>query len=94
MGSLSLSETILSLIDKLEGNDLLDTLHISSVLSEDHQKVIGAVKSLQTIDNLIEVEEKTVKAWELTDEGHEVAQRGLFSDSLSLMFIFSYLNNI
>lgn len=75
MSSSSLPETILSLIDKHKGEPL-DTLQISSILSEDHQKIVGAVKSLQTIENLIDVQEKSLKVWELTDEGREVAQKG------------------
>lgn len=74
--SSSLPETILGLIDKHKGGEPLDTLQISSILSEDHQKIVGAVKSLQTTENLIEVQEKALKVWELTDEGREVAQKG------------------
>lgn len=81
MSTPSLSETILSLIDKQDGSDLLDTLQISSILLEDHQKVVGAVKSLQLIDNLINVQEKSLQIWELTDEGRGVAEKGMDFDS-------------
>lgn len=86
MSTQSLSETILGLIDKHDGSNPLDTLQISSILSEDHQKVVGAVKSLQLVDNLINVQEKSLQVWELTDEGRGVAEKGINFDSSNVIF--------
>lgn len=71
----NLPETVLKIINENEG---IDTLHISSLLKEDHQKVVGAVKSLQVIDDLILVEQLTHKKWELTGEGIEVSKNGSY----------------
>lgn len=44
-----LSEKILEYLSKC---DKVNSLDLSNVFQEDHQKVIGAVKSLQTIGNV------------------------------------------
>ncbi len=75
MSSTSLTETVLKLLEDNE-DEPLDTLRISSVVGEDHQKVIGAVNSLLTIDDLIQAETRINKVWELTDEGRHVSQNG------------------
>ncbi|KAK6643923.1 hypothetical protein RUM43_000188 [Polyplax serrata] len=54
----------------------VDTYELAAVLSEDHQKVIGAVKSLQSLGNLINGEPKVHTFWELTKEGEGVADNG------------------
>lgn len=69
----NLSERILHLLSE---NEPLDTLHLSTILKEDHQKIVGAVKSLQIIDNLIIVEQQSRKTWELTNEGSQVSENG------------------
>jgi phenylalanyl-tRNA synthetase alpha chain len=44
--SSDLSERLLWYLD---GHERVDTLHVASLFKVDHQKVIGAVKSLQSI---------------------------------------------
>jgi len=43
---------------------------------EDHQRVVGAVKSLECLDELVTASLQTVKRWELSVEGREVADKG------------------
>lgn len=71
----ALSETVLQLLSQ---NEPLDTLQIASQLKEEHQKIIGAVKSLLTIDNLVLVEPQTHRTWELTEEGLQVSKNGSY----------------
>ncbi|CAI9536979.1 unnamed protein product [Staurois parvus] len=42
----------------------------------DHQQVVGAVKSLQSLGEIIEAEQRSSKKWELSSEGQEIAQEG------------------
>jgi phenylalanyl-tRNA synthetase alpha chain len=70
-----LPETILKLLSETE---FLNTLELAVQLNEDHQKVVGAVKSLQAVENLIEVDQETRKTWQLTEEGSQVSQAGSY----------------
>lgn len=45
----ALVENILLHVEKYEKADSLD---LAKVFNEDHQKIIGAIKSLQTLDNV------------------------------------------
>uniref|UniRef100_A0A1B6GIY3 phenylalanine--tRNA ligase n=1 Tax=Cuerna arida TaxID=1464854 RepID=A0A1B6GIY3_9HEMI len=69
----SLSELILEKVHEL---NCVDTLTLSTLLNEDHQKVIGAVKSIQICGDIIKVEQISTKLWELTEEGQEVSLNG------------------
>lgn len=69
----SLPEVILSKVSEL---DCVDTLSLSSDLNEDHQKIIGAVKSIQSYGEVIYAEPNSTKLWEVTDEGKTVIQNG------------------
>uniref|UniRef100_A0A1B6L7A2 phenylalanine--tRNA ligase n=1 Tax=Graphocephala atropunctata TaxID=36148 RepID=A0A1B6L7A2_9HEMI len=69
----SLSESILVKVSEL---NCVDTLTLSSLLNEDHQKVIGAVKSIQILGDILSVESIATKLWELTEEGKEVSVNG------------------
>lgn len=68
-----LSQVVLTEVDK-QGE--IDTLKLSQSIKEDHQKIVGAVKSLQSLGDIIKVEQYTNKYWELTDEGKDVAVNG------------------
>lgn len=74
MGESQLKTTILNLIN--DAAEPLDTLKIASSLGQKHDDIVGAVKSLQTVDNLIDVKPCSLKLWELTDEGKRVSQNG------------------
>ncbi|XP_015117399.1 phenylalanine--tRNA ligase alpha subunit isoform X1 [Diachasma alloeum] len=68
-----LAEGILQYVDK---NGEVNSLDLVNVFEEDHQKIIGAIKSLQTLDNVIDVEQVSQKRWEPTPEGEHVIEHG------------------
>lgn len=59
----------------LESSDKVDTLKLASEFNEDHQKIVGAVKSLEALEMVISEPVKSTK-WELTEEGKLVAEKG------------------
>ncbi|XP_034828749.1 phenylalanine--tRNA ligase alpha subunit [Maniola hyperantus] len=69
---MELNERILKYLDAF---DKVDTLNLAGDFNEDHQKVVGAVKSLEALDMVISEGVKSTK-WELTDEGKLVAEKG------------------
>lgn len=64
------------LLNRLDSNGPFDTLEISEQLGVDHQKVIGAVKSLLNHEGLILTEDRSLRRIELTKEGNEMAENG------------------
>jgi len=69
-----LSETLLSYIDK---NGSFDTFQYSQQHAIDHQKVIGAVKSLQSqSQGLLSVEQYSMKSYQLNTEAEDIVQHG------------------
>ncbi|CAL8135094.1 unnamed protein product [Orchesella dallaii] len=54
----------------------VDTLQLAETLKEEHQKVIGSVKSLQSLGNIIEVEQASRTKTELTAEGKSFVENG------------------
>ncbi|KAM4678053.1 phenylalanine--tRNA ligase alpha subunit [Discoglossus pictus] len=66
------------LLQKLQDGDPggLDSLDLAAELGVDHQQVVGAVKSLQSLGEIIEAEQKSSKRWELSPEGEEIAREG------------------
>ncbi|XP_075976230.1 phenylalanine--tRNA ligase alpha subunit [Anticarsia gemmatalis] len=69
---MELNERILHYLDK---SDKVDTLKLASEFNEDHQKVVGAVKSLEALEMVVSEAAKSTK-WELTGEGQLVADKG------------------
>lgn len=68
-----LIEKILEIIDK-KGE--VDTVCLAELLAEDHQKIIGAVKSIQANGDLIVADPQSQKRLDLTDEGKSVVKNG------------------
>lgn len=68
-----LTEQILKYIDE---NGEVDTLDLVSVFSVDHQKIIGALKSIEANGELLNATQTSHKSWELTDEGKDVLANG------------------
>ncbi|KAL0270674.1 UNVERIFIED_CONTAM: hypothetical protein PYX00_008007 [Menopon gallinae] len=64
------------ILQKLALTDELDTFDIAIEMKLDHQKIIGAVKSIQALGNLVTGEQKVHSHWELTAEGKSVAESG------------------
>lgn len=53
-----------------------DSLQLARVLNVDHQKVVGAIKSIQAFGDVLCVEQQSGQHWELTAEGAEVCREG------------------
>lgn len=70
---LELTEQILKYVDE---HGQVDTIDLVGVFKEDHQKIVGALKSIQANGELVSVDNATHKSWELTDEGKHVALHG------------------
>ncbi|XP_054168866.1 phenylalanine--tRNA ligase alpha subunit-like [Oppia nitens] len=69
----SLAEDILKLLDKRQK---LNSLSLSNELSIDHQRLVGAIKSLQSIGELIRCQQTETKRLDLTQEGRHIADNG------------------
>ena len=71
--SCDLSDIILKYIHE---HDNVDTLILAKEFKEDHQKIVGVIKSLQALGDVIEATPVSSKTWELTDEGKSISQHG------------------
>ena len=56
------SELSVRVLQYLDGRDTVDTLHLAELFKVDHQKVVGAVKSLQAIGD-VSVAEPVHNVW-------------------------------
>ncbi|KAG8190047.1 hypothetical protein JTE90_023019 [Oedothorax gibbosus] len=72
-----LTEEILLYL-KDNGDCAVDSLRLAETFQIDHQKIVGAVKSLQSAGNLINAEQQDLKYWKLTGEGDKVAENGSY----------------
>lgn len=68
-----LTETILAYLDK---NSQLNTLDYAKANSLDHQKVIGAIKSLQTHEGLLNTEQTSARSFSLNEEAEDILAHG------------------
>lgn len=68
------AEVLLRQLEAADGG--LDSAELAAELGVDHQAVVGAVKSLQALGEIIEAELRSTKRWELTAEGEEIAREG------------------
>ncbi|KAM3846670.1 phenylalanine--tRNA ligase alpha subunit isoform 3-T3 [Vipera latastei] len=59
-----------------DGEAGLCSLEAAAALGLEHQVLVGAVKSLQALGEVIEAEQRTSKKWELTPEGQEIIHEG------------------
>lgn len=46
------SELSVRVLQYLDGHDAVDTLHLAGLFKVDHQKIVGAVKSLQAVGDV------------------------------------------
>uniref|UniRef100_A0A672FUA4 Phenylalanine--tRNA ligase alpha subunit n=1 Tax=Salarias fasciatus TaxID=181472 RepID=A0A672FUA4_SALFA len=74
MADTGVLETLLQRVEKADGG--VDSLDVASSLGVDHQVIVGAVKSLQAVGEIISAELRSSKHWELTEEGTEIAEQG------------------
>jgi phenylalanyl-tRNA synthetase alpha chain len=70
---LELTEKILKYIEQ---HEKADTLDLAAEFSEDHQKVVGALKSIQAHGELLTSETTSRKEWQVSDEGQFVIENG------------------
>lgn len=70
---LELTEQILKYVDE---NGKVDTLDLVPILRVDHQKIVGAIKSIESSGELLQTEQVSRKTWELTEEGKAVLENG------------------
>ncbi|XP_055366773.1 phenylalanine--tRNA ligase alpha subunit isoform X1 [Betta splendens] len=74
MGDAGVVERFLQWLEKAD--DGVDSRDVASGLGEEHQVVVGAVKSLQAAGDVIVADLRSSKHWELTEEGTEIAEQG------------------
>ena len=65
---LELPERILQELQAAGTSGELRSNLLAQELRTDHQKIVGAVKSLESLDNVICTRLETLKRWELTGE--------------------------
>ena len=73
MSDSDLNEDILKVIN-IQGKT--NSLKLAEKLSQDHNKVVGAIKSLQCLGDVIKSEQCSSKKFELTEEGEQIVARG------------------
>ncbi|BFY99225.1 hypothetical protein BsWGS_02265 [Bradybaena similaris] len=64
------------LLQEVDSAGNVDSLDLSRRRGVNHQVIVGAIKSLQSLGNIIKVEDKQNKRWQLTEEGVLVLQKG------------------
>uniref|UniRef100_A0A8C5CZR3 phenylalanine--tRNA ligase n=2 Tax=Gadus morhua TaxID=8049 RepID=A0A8C5CZR3_GADMO len=74
MADAGLVDTLLRRVEEAE--DGVDSLQVAGSLGLDHQAVVGAVKSLIALGEVISADLRSSKHWELTEEGKEIAEQG------------------
>ena len=70
------AEQILRRLASCEGGDSLTSADLAASLAVDPQKIVGAVKSLESLGGYISTEMVSVKSWSLTKEGLQVVETG------------------
>lgn len=70
---LDLTEQLLKYVDE---HGQVDTLDVVPVFGVDHQKIVGALKSIQATGDLLNAEQTSRKSWELTEEGKSILEIG------------------
>ncbi|XP_030591414.1 phenylalanine--tRNA ligase alpha subunit [Archocentrus centrarchus] len=74
MADTGVVEVLLQRVEKVD--DGVDSLDVATSIGVDHQVIVGAVKSLQALGDVISAELRSSKHWELTEEGTEIAEQG------------------
>lgn len=64
------------ILQHLENVDKVDTLDLVGVFGVDHQKIVGALKSIQAHGELVNAETTSRKSLEVTEEGQLVVANG------------------
>ncbi|KAK7076756.1 hypothetical protein SK128_022903 [Halocaridina rubra] len=77
--AVDIQQEILSCIEQ---NGNVNSLDIARKLNIAHQKIVGAIKSIESLGNVITVKQDTKKSLECTEEGRNVANDGSFEARL------------
>lgn len=64
------------LLEYVADHEPVDTYDLVAIFGEDHQKIVGALKSIESNGALLSSEQTTHKSWELTEEGRFVVENG------------------
>ena len=70
---MELPETLLKKLDQSSGKSL-NSLELAESLKIEHQKIVGAIKSLESLGNVIEAKSFVNKKWQLTNEGKKAGR--------------------
>ena len=54
----------------------LESQALAESLKVDHQKIVGGIKSLEALGEVIKIESYVIKKWQLTNEGEQIAKNG------------------
>ncbi|KAI4485579.1 hypothetical protein M0802_012701 [Mischocyttarus mexicanus] len=65
-----------NILKYLSENNEVNSLDLVETFNEDHQKIVGAIKSLEAIGDLIETTIISKQKWEITTEGQHVLKNG------------------
>jgi len=60
----------------LSSESSINSTELAAKFQCDHQKVVGAIKSLESLGDVISTKIETVKQWKLTEEGEIVVKNG------------------
>lgn len=74
-----MSELSEKILQYLANKNEVNTLELAKFFNEDHQKIVGALKSIQATGDLITAETVSDKHIELTEEGKLIAEKGIAS---------------
>lgn len=64
------------ILEHVNSHERVDTFELAALWSEDHQKIVGALKSIEANGNLLLSEQTEHKSWKLTDEGAGIVANG------------------
>lgn len=79
MAGADLSQQILISIEK---DGFVNSLEYVQTSNQSHQKIVGAIKSLESLGNVVNVTQKTLKSWECTEEGRSLVNDGSYEARL------------
>jgi len=72
---MELPEQILKALDSSQASNI-DSLSLADSFGIDHQKIVGAIKSLESLGQVIQSEAYVIQRWQLTKEGELIAKNG------------------
>ncbi|KAH9489632.1 hypothetical protein Btru_037337 [Bulinus truncatus] len=71
-----MSELTEKILLEIEKHNKADSIQLARLFNVNHQAVVGAIKSLQSLGEIIKVDDVQNKRWELTEEGSSVLHNG------------------